>query len=188
MRCFITLLLVHDDIMRRLHFRRENQTVIKSGIENSNLSGMNVCKSCGCFLKLQPAQQLQTYFEYLIKTAAEGLWCGKQMDMEFWKQTSFIDGLSSNDGIKNCSLIGSELKIGAEWLSNASAEDAKSYIRIWHGIWNRFPARLITLMLMLTKDFGKRVGGDIIANKKTYWYWKHWNFANEIQFKELNLV
>jgi len=186
---FHNFTLVHDDIMDEAPLRRGNQTVYKKWNRDiAILSGdVMFVKAVDCFLKLQPAQQLADVLRVFNKTAAE-VCDGQQMDMNFETTDKVsIDDYLQMIELKTAVLLAAGMKIGA-MIGNASAEDANHIYEFGRNIGIAFQLQDDYLDAYADpKTFGKRVGGDIIANKKTYLLLEALNLANEIQFKELNL-
>ena len=69
--------------------------------------------------------------------------------------------------LKTAVLLGFSLELGAS-LAKASSEDTKALYDFGELIGVGFQLKDDLLDAYATADFGKQVGGDIIANKKTY--------------------
>jgi geranylgeranyl diphosphate synthase type II len=105
----------------------------------------------------------------LFNTAANEDCEWQQMDMDFeTSSTVSIDDYLKMIELKTAVLLAASLKIGAV-LANASREDAQHIYEFGKNLGIAF--QLMDDVLDLYGDptkVGKRVGGDVIANKKTY--------------------
>ncbi|MFO7939556.1 MAG: polyprenyl synthetase family protein [Bacteroidales bacterium] len=166
---FHNFTLLHDDVMDRADIRRGQPTVHKKWNENTAiLSGdAMLIKAYQYFLHPSapvPANILQVF----NKTALE-VCEGQQYDMDFeTKQEVSEDAYLKMIELKTSVLIAGALKIGA-LIGGASEQEAASLYEF---------GRLMGLAFQLKDDwldvfgdvevFGKKIGGDISANKKTY--------------------
>jgi geranylgeranyl diphosphate synthase type II len=186
---FHNFTLVHDDIMDEAPLRRGKDTVYKKWNRDiAILSGdVMFVKAIDYFLKLQSAQKLADVLRVFNKTAAE-VCDGQQMDMNFetQKEVSIEDYLQMIE-LKTAVLLAAGLKIGA-MIGNASTDDAHHIYEFGRNIGIAFQLQDDYLDAFADpKTFGKRVGGDIITNKKTYLLLEAMNLANDAQKVELNL-
>lgn len=185
---FHNFTLVHDDIMDEAPLRRGKDTVYKKWNRDiAILSGdVMFVKAIDFFLKLAPAQQLADVLKVFNKTAAE-VCDGQQMDMNFEtaESVSIQDYLYMIE-LKTAVLLAAALKIGA-MIGGASLEDANHIYEFGKNIGIAFQLQDDYLDAYANPDtFGKIVGGDIIANKKTYLFLEAFNLANDNQRLELN--
>ncbi len=184
---FHNFTLVHDDIMDEAPLRRGKDTVYKKWNRDiAILSGdVMFVKAIDFFLKLDPAQQLADVLRVFNKTAAE-VCDGQQMDMNFETQeeVSIADYIHMIE-LKTAVLLAASLKIGA-MIGGAAQTDAAHIYEFGRSIGIAFQLQDDYLDAYANPDtFGKRVGGDIIANKKTYLLLEALNLANDAQFLEL---
>lgn len=102
------------------------------------------------------------------KTATE-ICCGQQLDMEFESRMDVtIEEYLEMINLKTAVLMGGALKIGA-LLANAPKEDLANLYDFGQNIGLAF--QIMDDVLDVYGDvasFGKRIGGDILCNKKTY--------------------
>lgn len=185
---FHNFTLVHDDIMDEAPIRRGKDTVYKKWNRDiAILSGdVMFVKAIDFFLKLHPAQRLADVLRVFNKTAAE-VCDGQQMDMNFETQqeVSIADYIHMIE-LKTAVLLAASLKIGA-MIGGAMDEDANHIYEFGRSIGIAFQLQDDYLDAYANPDtFGKRVGGDIIANKKTYLLLEAFNLANPVQLSELN--
>lgn len=184
---FHNFTLVHDDIMDEAPLRRGQDTVYKKWNRDiAILSGdVMFVKAVDYFLKLQPVEKMGSVLRVFNKTAAE-VCDGQQMDMNFetTEEVSISQYLRMIE-LKTAVLLAASLKIGAI-IGNASEEDANHIYEFGRNIGIAFQLQDDYLDAYADpKAFGKRVGGDIIANKKTYLLLEAINLANVEQKSEL---
>lgn len=184
---FHNFTLVHDDIMDEAPLRRGQDTVYKKWNRDiAILSGdVMFVKAVDYFLKLQPAEKMGRVLRVFNKTAAE-VCDGQQMDMNFetTEEVSISQYLRMIE-LKTAVLLAASLKIGAI-IGKASDEDADNIYEFGKNVGIAFQLQDDYLDAYADpRSFGKRVGGDIIANKKTYLLLEAMNLANEEQKSEL---
>lgn len=166
---FHNFTLMHDDIMDKAPLRRGKTTVHEKWNTNTAiLSGdVMLIKVYDMFLSLDPSQLKNVLAAF--NTCAAQVCEGQQWDMEY-ETTSRV---SENEylqmiRLKTAVLIGFSLELGA-MLANASAPDCKALREFGTNIGIGFQLRDDLLDAFADpKKFGKQVGGDILANKKTY--------------------
>lgn len=169
---FHNFTLMHDDIMDKAPLRRGKQTVHEKWNDNiAILSGdvmlvnayqyLNQCDH----LTLGEYQHLITRFN---RTAAE-VCEGQQMDMNFEsRSTVTVDEYIEMIRLKTSVLIGLSMEMGGIL---AGVDTAKANILYEIGECIGLGFQLKDDLLDVYGDpekFGKQVGGDILANKKTY--------------------
>ncbi|WP_316737555.1 polyprenyl synthetase family protein [Pedobacter aquatilis] len=166
---FHNFTLVHDDIMDNAPLRRGKATVHEKWSTNiAILSGdvmmveanKNLAKVNPIFLK----DVLDTF-----NTTAQGVCEGQTLDMEFETRDDVtIDEYINMIRLKTAVLLGGALKLGAI-IANASEVDAELIYNFGENIGVAFQLQDDILDVYADPDkFGKQVGGDIIANKKTF--------------------
>lgn len=166
---FHNFTLMHDDIMDNAPLRRGNVTVHeKWNVNTAILSGdVMLVKVYDMLLSLE-ADKLKTILKAFNTCAAE-VCEGQQWDMEF----ETIDRVTEKQYInmirlKTAVLLGFSLELGAI-LADASAEDQRALREFGVNIGIGFQLKDDLLDAYADpKKFGKQVGGDILANKKTY--------------------
>lgn len=166
---FHNFTLMHDDIMDNAPIRRGKPTIHeKWNVNTAILSGdVMLVKVYDMFLSLDPPV-LKEVLEVFNRCAAE-VCEGQQLDMEFEtmekvSERQYIDMIRKKTAV----LLGFSVELGAI-LAGASVEDRKA-LRDF-GIQIGIGFQLMDDYLDAYADpkkFGKQVGGDIIANKKTY--------------------
>ena len=166
---FHNFTLMHDDIMDKAPLRRGKTTVHEKWNANTAiLSGdVMLVKAYDMFLAVEPAK-LPKVLQLFNKCAAE-VCEGQQLDMNF-EQTDkvAIEDYIRMITLKTAVLLGFALELGAV-LNNASAEDAENIKQFGINTGIAFQLRDDLLDVYGSQEsFGKRVGGDIVAGKKTF--------------------
>lgn len=184
---FHNFTLLHDDIMDHADIRRGNQTVHKKWNENTAiLSGDAMfIKAYEFFLDCESSnfREILKVFNITALEVCEG----QQYDMEFEKR----ENVKENEYIrmielKTSVLLAAALKIGA-LLGDASREDAELLYEFGRNIGIAFQLQDDYLDVYGdVKVFGKEIGGDIAANKKTFMLIKAMELAGEEAKKNLH--
>lgn len=166
---FHNFTLMHDDIMDQAPLRRGNPTVHEKWNGNTAiLSGDVMLVNAYQLLLSIESDKLKPALERFSRTAAE-VCEGQQMDMNFetrWNVTEaeYIDMIR----LKTSVLLGYALELGG-LIAGADAETTRHLYEGGMNIGVGF--QLKDDLLDVYGDpakFGKQVGGDIIANKKTF--------------------
>ncbi len=166
---FHNFTLMHDDIMDKAPLRRGKMTVHeKWGTNTAILSGdVMLIKVYDMFLSLEPP--LMHSVVKAFNTCAAQVCEGQQWDMEF----EATDRVSEKQylemvRLKTAVLLGFSLELGA-LLADAPDADRKALRDFGTNIGIGFQLKDDLLDAFSDpKKFGKQVGGDIVANKKTY--------------------
>lgn len=184
---FHNFTLVHDDIMDNAPLRRNNPTVYKKWNANiAILSGDVMFVNSIQYLAKSNPVHLSEILELFNSTAIE-VCEGQQLDMNFEKlDTITIDEYINMIELKTAVLLAASLKIGAV-LANANQDDANHIYEFGKNLGIAF--QLMDDVLDLygdPKKFGKQIGGDVLANKKTYLLLKAKELAKNEVKKELD--
>ena len=166
---FHNFTLMHDDIMDKAPLRRGHQTVhIRWNVNTAILSGDVMLVKVYELLQTLPADLLPRVLKAFNTCAAE-VCEGQQSDMEFETRATVSEKEYINMiRLKTAVLLGFSLELGA-MLAGASDADARSLRNFGINIGIGFQLKDDLLDAYADpKKFGKQVGGDIIANKKTY--------------------
>ena len=166
---FHNFTLLHDDIMDKAEVRRNQATVHKKFDENSAiLSGDAMAFLSYKFLLENKTERLVDVIELFSKTAIE-VCEGQQYDMEFENRLDVTESeYLEMIRLKTAVLLACSLKTGA-LLANAENEIANQLYEYGINIGLAFQLQDDLLdSFGDQKTFGKRIGGDILANKKTY--------------------
>ncbi|NOQ27004.1 MAG: polyprenyl synthetase family protein [Bacteroidales bacterium] len=186
---FHNFTLLHDDIMDHADIRRGNLTVHKKWNENTAiLSGDAMfIKAYEYFLDCE-SPNFRDILKVFNLTALE-VCEGQQYDMEFEDR----DNVTEQEylrmiELKTSVLLAAALKIGA-LLGGAEKNDADLLYEFGINIGLAFQLQDDYLDVYGdTEVFGKQIGGDIVANKKTFMLIKAQELAegeNEIRLKKL---
>ena len=166
---FHNFTLMHDDIMDKAPLRRGKMTVHeKWNINTAILSGdVMLIKVYDLFLGLEPAQ-LKPVLKAFNHCAA-GVCEGQQWDMEFETTPRVSEKQYLNMiRLKTAVLLGFSLELGAI-IADASELERTALRDFGTSIGIGFQLKDDLLDAFADpKKFGKQVGGDILANKKTY--------------------
>ena len=166
---FHNFTLLHDDIMDKADMRRGMPSVHKKWDDNTAILSGDVMQIGSYQLIAQtPSSELKRTLDLFSKTAAE-ICEGQQYDVEFEsRQVVEADEYIEMIRLKTAVLLGAALQIGA-WIGGASDNDASLLYDFGVNIGLAF--QLKDDLLDVYGDeatFGKKIGGDILANKKTY--------------------
>jgi geranylgeranyl diphosphate synthase type II len=160
--------LIHDDIMDQADLRRGKETVHKKWNENVGiLSGDALLVKAYEQLEVYPPELFKPLTQLLSKTAIE-VCEGQQYDVDFETtnevtKEQYIEMIR----LKTAVLLGASLKMGAI-IANASEKDAELIYNFGIDLGIAFQLQDDYLDSFGTAEsFGKRIGGDIINNKKT---------------------
>jgi len=183
---FHNFTLIHDDIMDNAPLRRGKSTVHTKWNDNiAILSGDTMLFKAYEFL-IQVDESLVKKVIELFNTCAIEVCEGQQYDMNFEdvdvvKEADYINMIR----LKTAVLLGFSLRLGA-LIGGASDKDAGLLQKFGVNIGIGFQLKDDLLDVYADAEkFGKQVGGDIIANKKTYLLIKALNSANQKQYKKL---
>jgi geranylgeranyl diphosphate synthase type II len=166
---FHNFTLVHDDLMDQAPLRRGQPTVHeKWNASTAILSGDVMLVRAYELLFDVPAAVLPQVLRRFSQTAAE-VCEGQQWDMNFETETTVtISQYLDMIRLKTAVLLGFALELGAV-LAGASADDAEHLRQFGTDIGLAFQLRDDLLDVYGdAATFGKRVGGDIISDKKTF--------------------
>lgn len=166
---FHNFTLLHDDIMDHAPIRRGKPTVHVKWDENTAiLSGDVMQIEAYKWVAETPEKHLKKTLDLFSKTAAE-ICEGQQYDMEFEDKLSVeIDDYIEMIRLKTAVLIAAGCQIGG-WIGGATDEDAQNLYDFGLNIGLAFQLKDDLLDVYGNEEtFGKKIGGDILCNKKTY--------------------
>jgi geranylgeranyl diphosphate synthase type II len=166
---FHNFTLLHDDIMDRADVRRGKPTVHKKWNDNTAILSGDVMQIVSYrFMAQTPAKDLKRSLDLFSQTAAE-ICEGQQYDVDFERHEHVTaEEYLEMIRLKTAVLLGCALKVGA-WIGGAGEEDAQNLYDF--GINTGMAFQLKDDLLDVYGDeatFGKKIGGDILYNKKTY--------------------
>ncbi|MFV0248981.1 MAG: polyprenyl synthetase family protein [Tenacibaculum sp.] len=170
---FHNFTLIHDDIMDKAFLRRKAKTVHnKWNINTAILSGdAMLILAYRYFESYNP-----TVFKNLVclmSNAAIKICQGQQWDIDFETQSNIsVEQYLKMIGLKTSVLIATALKMGAV-VAEADMQEAEYLYKYGFNLGMAFQLQDDYLDTFGKSDtFGKQIGGDIAANKKTYLYLK----------------
>jgi geranylgeranyl diphosphate synthase type II len=183
---FHNFTLMHDDVMDNADIRRGEPAVHKKWNENTAiLSGDSMLIFAYKQLAKSPLKYLKELLDLFSSTAAE-ICEGQQYDMLFEDRLNVREGEYMNMiRLKTAVLLGACMKSGAI-LGGADLreQDLLYDAGIYLGIAFQIQDDVLDVYGD-SSEFGKKIGGDILCNKKTYLLVSALNSADEKDKKEL---
>ncbi|MES2431095.1 MAG: polyprenyl synthetase family protein [Bacteroidota bacterium] len=161
--------LIHDDIMDKAPLRRGVQTVhTKFGESTAILAGDVMLVKAYEYLnkiKLSYLQKILTLFNNTSREVCEG----QQIDMDFEKRENVsLEEYVHMITLKTSVLLAASLKLGAI-LGGASEHNQHHIYEFGKNLGIAFQVQDDYLDCFGDAEkFGKQIGGDILANKKTF--------------------
>ena len=183
---FHNFTLIHDDIMDHAPLRRGMETVHeKFGTSTALLAGDVMLVKAYDYLNLVSSKYASSLIHLFNRTARE-VCEGQQLDMDFEKTESVdINEYLNMISLKTSVLLAASLKMGA--IIGGALERNQNLIYEF--------GRKLGLAFQVQDDyldafgdpkkFGKQVGGDILANKKTFLWIHAMEVSNEDQRREI---
>ena len=183
---FHNFTLLHDDVMDQAPVRRGRPTVhVKWDDNTAILSGDQMMTEAYIQLEtVDPALLPQVL--HLFNGMAEDIWRGQQLDMEFEKREDVtLDEYLEMIRLKTSVLLGTALQMGS-LVSGAPEKDRQLLYRIGERLGLAFQIQDDVLDVWGDPaTFGKRIGGDIVQNKKSAVQLLALMHANEAQHRAL---
>ena len=177
---FHNFTLVHDDIMDNAPLRRGKKTVHEKWNRDIAILSGDVMFVKACQLIAQgggdKVKEILDVFHHSAILVCEG----QQMDMNFEEEddvsiSQYLEMIEKKTAV----LIGCALQMGAI-LGGASKEDSEKLYAFGKKIGIAFQLQDDILDAFATdQQFGKRIGGDIISDKKTFLLLKAREMADE---------
>lgn len=183
---FHNFTLMHDDIMDNAPIRRGKPAVhTKWNANTAILSGDVMFALAGDYMTRVEDGHLREVMETYHKTVIE-VCDGQQLDMNFEKRDSVrLDEYIEMIRLKTAVLPAACLKVGAI-VAGAGEEDQEHLYRFGEYVGLAFQLKDDWLDVFGDEaKFGKKNGGDILANKKTWLYIKALELASEAQRRVL---
>lgn len=166
---FHNFTLLHDDIMDKAEMRRNSLSVYKKYNENiAILSGDAMSIMAYNYLLQSNSANLVEMIRLFSKTALE-VCEGQQFDMDFETRTDVsIPEYLNMIRLKTAVLLACSLKIGA-LTADAPQKTADLLYKYGLNLGIAFQLQDDLLDVFANQDkFGKKIGGDIVSNKKTF--------------------
>jgi geranylgeranyl diphosphate synthase type II len=181
--------LIHDDIMDKAPLRRGVPTVHTSyGESTALLSGDVMLVVAYEYLNKIKPDHLHRIFALFNKTARE-VCEGQQLDMDFEKRDSVtLEEYVEMITLKTSVLLAASLQMGAV-LGGAGSGNQEHLYEFGKNLGIAFQVQDDYLDCFGDPEkFGKQIGGDILANKKTFLMIHTMEVANSTQLAELQLL
>ncbi|HKL34498.1 MAG TPA: polyprenyl synthetase family protein [Tangfeifania sp.] len=183
---FHNFTLLHDDIMDKAEVRRNKPTVHKHFSENTAILSGDAMAFLSYQLLLKcRCEKLSEITRLFTETALE-VCEGQQYDMDFENRQDVTEAkYLEMIRLKTAVLLACSLKAGAQ-LADAENETAKLMYDFGINLGLAFQLQDDLLDTFGNQEsFGKKIGGDIVANKKTYLLINALEKANSEQKQEL---
>ena len=181
--------LIHDDIMDQAELRRGQQTVYRKWDNNiAILSGDVMSIKAYELLANCPENVLPQVLALFSKTAAQ-VCEGLQYDMNF-ERIPYItmEDYISMISLKTAVLIACSAKMGA-LIAGTDEKTAQALYEFAFGLGIAFQIQDDLLDTFGQGNiFGKKIGGDILNNKKTWLLVESFKIADNRQKEELNAI
>ena len=178
--------LLHDDLMDQAPLRRGHETVhMKWDANTAILSGDSMLVMAFQMMAQSDTDKLKEVVDLFTETALE-IGEGQQYDMEFENRTDvreeeYIEMIR----LKTSVLLACAMKIGAI-LAGASDNDSENLYKFGEQIGLAFQLQDDYLDVYGNPEtFGKRIGGDILSNKKTFMLINALTRSNTAQCRQL---
>lgn len=183
---FHNFTLMHDDIMDDAHVRRgEPSAFAKYGTNQTILSGDVMLIEAYRYLCQYEDPLTQKQLLAIFNKMSIGVCEGQQMDMVFETRNDVEIGEYINMiELKTAVLLAACLQMGV-LIGGASSEDQEHIYKYGINAGIAFQIQDDILDTFGDENFGKKIGGDIIQNKKTYLYLKALELASDLQKQQL---
>jgi geranylgeranyl diphosphate synthase type II len=181
--------LVHDDIMDKAPLRRGVPTVhMNYGESTALLAGDVMLVAAYEYLNKISSSHLHSIMSLFNKTAKE-VCEGQQLDMDFEKREQVsLDEYVNMITLKTSVLLAASLQMGAI-MGGASIGNREHLFGFGKNLGIAFQVQDDYLDCFGDPEkFGKQIGGDILANKKTFLMIHAIEVANPVQQKELAVL
>ncbi|CAN5793382.1 polyprenyl synthetase family protein [soil metagenome] len=181
--------LIHDDIMDKAPLRRGMETVhTKYGESTALLAGDVMLVQAYDYLNKIKKDYLQKIIA-LFNETSRAVCEGQQLDMDFEKKENVsLDDYLQMITLKTSVLLAASIQLGAI-LGGAGQGNQQHLFEFGKNLGIAFQVQDDYLDAFGDPDkFGKQVGGDIIANKKTFLMIHALEVATASQKAELQLV
>jgi len=186
---FHNFTLLHDDIMDRAPIRRGRETVYKKWDTNvAILSGDTMFAMAYDYVRQTKPELVPAIMKIFCKTSIE-VCEGQQYDMNFEtaENTTLAEYLNMIR-LKTAVALAASMEIGAA-IAGAPEDQQRKIYAFGENLGMAF--QLQDDLLDAFGDqakFGKKIGGDILANKKTYIYLKALEAASDDEAENIKLL
>lgn len=166
---FHNFTLLHDDIMDRAEMRRSQLSVYRKYTENIAILSGDAMSIMACSYMLKGNYEALGPMMQLFSETALEVCEGQQFDMDFESRMDVsIQEYLNMIRLKTAVLLACSLKLGA-LAANAPAQTSDLIYVFGLNLGIAFQLQDDLLDVFAVQDkFGKKIGGDIISNKKTF--------------------
>jgi geranylgeranyl diphosphate synthase, type II len=166
---FHNFTLLHDDIMDNAPLRRGKETVYKKWNANVAILSGDTMFAIAYKHLIKTKKELLSELLEIFTTAAIEVCEGQQYDMNFESESDVnIEGYIEMIRLKTAVLIAASLTTGAV-IGGASKKDLQNIYKFGECVGLAFQLQDDLLDSFGDQEkFGKKIGGDIVTNKKTY--------------------
>jgi len=180
--------LIHDDIMDAAPLRRGFQTVHTKWDVNTAIIAGDVLLIKAYELLQKQSGDLRSLLSVFNQTAKE-ICEGQQLDVDYELEENLtIDDYIKMIRLKTSVLLGCALEFSAI-IANANESDRKNMYEYGVNVGLAFQIQDDILDLYADPSkFGKQIGGDVIANKKTILYLFALENASTDQLQQLEIL
>ncbi len=182
---FHNFTLIHDDIMDKASLRRGKETVhIKWNKNIGILSGDALLILSYRMLENYDGDIFKKLYS-LFNTTALQICEGQQYDMDFeTRENVLLEDYLKMVSFKTAVLLACSLQMGAI-IADANDKDVEQIYNFGLQLGIAFQLQDDYLDAFGTEEFGKKVGGDISENKKTFLYIKTLELTSSTDREEL---
>lgn len=184
---FHNFTLIHDDIMDNAPLRRGVPTVHEKWNRNIAILAGDITMIQAYEMLAHSPENIRSEIYHIFNRTAAEVCEGQQIDMNFENRSDVsIDEYIHMISLKTAVLLGCSMYIGAR-IGGADVENAQKIYdaALNMGISFQIKDDLLDVFGEAAK-VGKMVGGDIVANKKTYLLLKAFEKASLAQKQSLN--
>ncbi len=183
---FHNFTLLHDDIMDKAETRRGKPTVHKHWNENVAILSGDAMMIYAYTFFFDLHENIQKPVLELFTNTALQVCKGQQYDMNFEQRNDVsIQEYLEMIKLKTAVLLAASLKIGSI-IANASYSDSELFYDVGMNMGLAFQLQDDYLDVYgQQKTFGKKIGGDIVSNKKTFLLISALHLANQNQRNRL---
>jgi geranylgeranyl diphosphate synthase type II len=184
---FHNFTLIHDDIMDNAPLRRGKKTVYKKWDTNIAILSGDTMFALSYKYLINTEKKVLAQVLKIFNQAAVNVCEGQQYDMNFETTNNVsVKNYIEMIRLKTAVLLAASLKIGAV-IGGANKQDADNIYKFGESIGLAFQLKDDLLDTFGNqKKFGKKIGGDIISNKKTYLYIKAFELAKNKTLNDLD--
>ncbi|PLW95655.1 MAG: isoprenyl synthetase [Marinilabiliales bacterium] len=179
---FHNFTLLHDDIMDQAPLRRGRETVYKKWDNNvAILSGDTMFAVAYDYIRQTRNELVPEIMKIFCQTSIE-VCEGQQYDMNFeTTENTTIPEYLNMIRLKTAVALAASMEIGAS-IAGADRVEKETIYKFGEHLGMAFQLQDDLLDTFGDQEkFGKKIGGDILANKKTYIYLKALELANNEQ-------